>query len=185
MSRRTSVPILEPVEPMPDPVYAHYGSYEQLTVTLAMLESVNRKNSPTGQRRGGRNMYTNPAYRKAEEQAVETLQYQLAWLNQREVFWHITERDRYLIYCEFPFPTELKQDLHNPWKAICDCLQKAGVIWNDNRNLDEQNKQIVSRTRNWARISIYKFKNTTYVSIPFQALGDQYLQHYFTEKKSA
>lgn len=151
-----------------------------LTLTCPMLPSVNRK---YGYHNGGQRFYIKSAYRSKEEALLELLTLQLVAINamrHREArsLWIPQATDRYVILYDFEFVDELRQDVHNPLKPMCDLLQKAGIIYNDNRVIQESQQKRVALNREdpHAIITIYKMPVQQMLRVPFQQMLEEFFQ---------
>ena len=153
--------------------------YDQITVVIPMLDSLNRKYGTTGPR-DGRRMYIRAAYRKAAKKALSSLVEQLAIVNQDraargETLWLPQDTDRYTIAYSFDFLDELRQDEDNPLKATKDLLQKAGILKNDNRVFQTTLVKNPNIMYPMASITIYKFHKLYYQPAPLQDMYESWL----------
>jgi Holliday junction resolvase RusA-like endonuclease len=127
-----------------------------------MIPSLNRKYGSRGNR-AGQAFYIRKEYRNQEQQEIARIQNQ-----QMALKWKTTPTDRYAIFYTFTFKSDIKQDNHNPLKPTCDLLKPGGVIWNDNRVLEEnQAKRIsINPYDQWFFLTIFRFKKQFVSHIP-------------------
>lgn len=141
--------------------------YERLDVTFEMLPSVNRMHGINTRATQGQRMYTPEWVKKFQQEADKTLKEQVALSG-----WKVSKNDRYLLIADLRFyledaevkTGESRQDLHNPWKPMVDCLARAGVIANDKYERHETLTKILVRNplETQTTITVCKFAAEVY-----------------------
>ena len=114
---------------MTNPTTGKTSTKKNLSLTVALLPSINRKDALGINRRTGKLVkYAKPDYAAKQDAVI--------WQVRDAVNadgWVVSGTDRYKLTVEVYFVSELRSDLDGPLKATLDCLQRGGAIWNDNR----------------------------------------------------
>ena len=162
--------------------------YSQLTLTMRMLPSVNRKY--------GHGHHINPQYRAQEEEEGLRLAAQRLFVQE----WQHDKNDHYLLGYVFSYGS-WREDVHNPTKPTCDLLSAGhwkslgsgtrkrkvwipygDILCNDNRVMGEWNIKWVQPQleEHWCILVVTKWHKRDDALIPYAHLAHAFYTHYST-----
>ena len=160
--------------------------YSQLTLSLRMLPSINRKY--------GHGHHINPVYRAQEEAEGLRLAAERLFVGT----WQHAPTDQYLIGYVFSYGS-WREDVHNPTKPTCDLLSAGryktvgsgarkrrvwtpygDILHNDNRVVGEWNVKWVQPhlAEHWCILVITKWHKKDVAHVPFAQLAASFYTQY-------